>query len=450
MDEPSGRTGLGIKPLPVRRGEWPATLLSGAFFFCVLFGMSMLRPVREAMGVERGMDSMQNLFTWTAIVSLVVALLFAGLVSRTDRRRFIPIGFRVVMLCLGGFMVARGLMGDDVKRHAGGVFYVWLSVFNMFVTSVFWAYMADIWKLEQAKRLYPVIGVGGTLGAFAGASVPWQLGERLGEHAPIWLMLFAIVVFEIGVRCMLALDKRLDHDARQKRQPHAMGGSMLEGLAMVARSPYMLGIALNAAFVAISATLIYFAGVKLVADKSEEMAGRIALFAELDLAKQLATLLLQLFVTGHLIRWLGVAGTLCVLPLLTLAGFAAVALVGQGSDAQIWVVFAIFQGLHSAVRYGVMRPARETLFSVVSESEKYKAKSVVDTFVYRAGDVAGARIESALTASAGVTVGSMVMLTAPMAGVWVILALSLGAMQRRRASAGTPSSLERANKGADA
>lgn len=432
------------------RGEWAPTLLSGGFFFCVLFGMSMLRPVREAMGVERGMDSMRNLFYWTAAVSLVVAVLFGGLVSRTDRRRFIPIGFRVVMLCLAGFMVARGLLGDEVKRHAGGVFYVWLSVFNMFVTSVFWAYMADIWRLEQAKRLYPVIGVGGTLGAFLGASVPWQMGEALGAHAAIWLMLFAIVVFEVGVRCMVALDRLPARGERRAHAPHAIGGSMLDGLAMVARSPYMLGIALNAAFVAISATLVYFAGVKLVADKAEEMAGRIALFAELDLAKQLATLVLQLFVTGHLLRFVGVGGTLCVLPLLTVAGFGAVALAGGGSETQVWVVFAVFQGLHSAVRYGIMRPARETLFSVVGEGEKYKAKTVVDTFVYRAGDVAGARIESALSAWAGVTLGSMVFLTAPMAGAWVILALILGAMQRRRASAGTPSSPESTHKGAEA
>lgn len=436
--------------VPVEGGEWAATLLSGGFFFCVLFANMMLRPVREAMGVERGMDELRELFYWTAGVSLVVALLFGGLVSRTDRRGFIPIGFRAVMVCLVGFAVARGVMGDDVKRHAGAVFYVWYSVFNMFVTSVFWAYMADIWRLEQAKRLYPVIGVGGTLGAFLGASVPWQLGEALGAHAAVWLMLFAIVVFELGVRCMLALDRMSVGDRVGGRLPHALGGSMLDGLAMVARSPYLLGISLNAAFIAISATLVYFAGVKLVIDKSAEMAGRIALFAELDLAKQLATLVLQVFVTGHLMRFVGVGGTLCVLPLLTVAGFGAVALAGRGSETLVWVVFATFQGLHSAVRYGVMRPARETLFSVVGEGEKYKAKSVVDTFVYRAGDVAGARIEAGLLASAGVTVGSMVMLTAPMAGVWVILALTLGVMQRRRVSAGMPSALERAQKGAEA
>lgn len=432
----------------VARGEWKPVLLSGGFFFCVLFAIMMLRPVREAMGVERGMDSMRELFYWTAGVSLAVALLFGGLVSKVDRRRFIPIGFRVVMLCLVVFAVARGVMGDDVKRYAGAAFYVWFSVFNMFVTSVFWAYMADIWRLDQAKRLYPVIGVGGTLGAFLGASVPWQLGDAIGPYAPIWLMLIAIVVFECAVRCMLAIDRMPMAGVRVAHRAHAIGGTMLDGLVMVARSPYLLCVALNAAFIAISATLVYFAGARLVVDKSEEMGERLALFAELDLAKQLATLVLQLFVTAKLLRWIGVGGTLCVLPVLTVTGFAVVSMTRGESELVIWATFAVFQGLHSATRYAVMRPARETLFSVLSEGEKYKAKTVVDMFVYRAGDVAGARIEQVLVGAAGVTVGSMVMLTAPMAGVWVILAFGLGAMQRKRAHSGKPSSLERTDKGA--
>ena len=434
----------------VARGEWGATILSGAFFFCVLFGTASLRPVREAMGVERGMDKLPELFYWTAGVSLVVALCFGGLVTTMDRRRFIPIGFRVVMLCLLGFILARAAFGDDVKKGAGALFYVWLSVFNMFVTSVFWAYMADIWRLEQAKRLYPVIGVGGTLGALAGASMPWQLSEAIGPHAALWLMGLAIVVFEVGVRCMLALDRLPMRGESGPRTPRAIGGSALDGLAAIARSPYLLAISLNAAFIAISSTIVYFSSVRLVVDKSEEVTGRLALFAQLDLFKQLATLPLQLFVTSHLLRFLGVGGTLCVLPLLTAAGFGVLALMDGGSEETIWIVFAVFQGLHAATRHGIMRPTSETLFSVVSTSEKYKAKTVVDTFVYRAGDVAGARIETALTAAAGLTMGSMILLTGPMAGAWVALAFVLGRMQRSRASAGTTFPLERANdKGAD-
>ncbi|MFI4892662.1 MAG: NTP/NDP exchange transporter [Phycisphaerales bacterium JB058] len=451
MDEGKGNTGRRRWPVPtvdVARGEWKPVLLSGGFFFCVLFAIMMLRPVREAMGVERGMDSMRSLFYWTAGVSLVVALLFGGLVSRVDRRRFIPIGFRVVMLCLVVFAVARGVMGDDVKRYAGAAFYVWFSVFNMFVTSVFWAYMADIWRLDQAKRLYPVIGVGGTFGAFLGPMLAGKFGKHFDAQAPILVLLISIVVFECAARCMMALDRQPMQGEQIERPAHAVGGTMLDGLKMVAGSPYLLCVALNAAFIAVSATLVYFASARLVVDRSREMGERLVLFAQLDIAKQLATLVLQIFVTKKLLRTIGVGGTLGVLPILTVAGFAVVQMTEGESDLVIWSVFAVFQGLHSATRYAVMRPARETLFSVLSEGEKYKAKTVVDMFVYRAGDVAGARIEQMLVGAAGVTLGSMVMLTAPMAGIWVILALGLGVMQRKRADSGKPSSLERADKGA--
>lgn len=420
-------------------------LLSGVFFFLVLAGMQMLRPVREALGVERGMDQLRWLFVATAAVSLVVAVAFGGLVSRLDRRRFIPIGLRAVVACLLAFAAARALLGDDVKQHAGTVFYVWLSVVNLFVTGFFWAYMADLWRLDQAKRLYPVIGVGGTLGALAGVSLPWQLGEALGEHGPVWLMLIAAGLLELAVWTMLALDRTElasrspAGGLRVHRAPAPVGGDTWDGVAAVAKSPYLLGTAAYVALAAVASTLVYFTGVRLVVDRSQEVAERLPLFAELDMAKQAATLLLQLLVTARLMRWIGVGGTLCVLPLLTVLGFASVAMAGAWwSEAAVWGIFAVFQGLHSATRYGVMRPARETLFSVVSTSEKYKAKAVVDTFVYRAGDVAGALAEGGLARAVGLSVASILIMAAPLSLVWVVLALWLGLVQRRRALGGTP------------
>lgn len=441
MESGADNGGRASGLIPVARGEVGATVLAGLFFFFVLFAVMMLRPVREAMGVERGMGELRGLFVLTALVSLVVAILFGGLVSRLNRRRFLPIGFRVVMLCLVGFAVARGVMGDEIKQYAGRVFYVWFSVFNMFVTSIFWAYMADIWRLDQAKRLYPVIGVGGTLGALAGASVPWTLGERLDGigpawmSGPVWLMLLSIVLFELAVRVMLVLDKRMSEGTseRPKRTPHAVGGTLIDGLLAVSRSPYLLLIAMYVGLVAVSSTIVYFTGVELVVDKEEELAGRLSLFAQLDVWKQIATLCLQLFVTSRLIKLIGVGGTLCVLPVLTVGGFAAVWLAGSGSDALVWGTFAIFQGFHSASRYAFVRPARETLFSVLSESEKYKAKTVVDMFVYRAGDVAGVGTEAGLKALGVASVGAVTVATMPMAACWVALALGLGVLQKRRA-----------------
>ncbi len=420
----------------VERSEWGRVLLSGGFFFCVLFGVLMLRPAREAMGVEGGVDRLRTLFLWTAGVSLVVAVIFGGLVSRLDRRKFIPIGFRVVMACLVVFACVR-VFGDETSRTRAGVaFYVWFSVFNMFVTSVFWAYMADIWRLGEAKRLYPIIGVGGTLGGLLGASVPWQIGEQLGDNGPAVLMVGAIVLFEIGVRIMRALDQRVVHEQRAGDEPaptRAIGGTMLDGLSHIARSWYLIGISAYIALIGVTSTVIYFASAELVVDMEDEIAGRLPLFAQLDTLKQLATLLLQLFVTSRLIRAIGVGGTLCVLPVVTVAGFLAVWLAGRGSDGLVWMTFAVFQGLHGACRYAFVRPARETLFSVVPRGEKYKAKTVVDMFVFRAGDVAGLGVERGLALAGVAGFLSLSAAMTPLAGVWAGLAISLGVMQKRRA-----------------
>ncbi|MEO1717865.1 MAG: MFS transporter, partial [Planctomycetota bacterium] len=207
--------------LRAREGELLPLMLAAAFFFCVLFSYFLIRPVREAMGVERGMSELRSLFYVTAGVSLLVAMGFGTLVHRFDRRRFITIGFRLVMLCLVVFAGLRLGFGEELKAATGRVFYVWLSVVNLLLTSVFWAFMADVWSLDQAKRLFPAIGVGGTLGAIAGSTVPWTLSERIASLAEqstrvtgdqlsaAALMICAAVVLEAAVRFMRVLDRRV-------------------------------------------------------------------------------------------------------------------------------------------------------------------------------------------------------------------------------------------------
>lgn len=439
----TGRKWL-YRALRAEPGELAPAGYSAALFFFVLFGYFMIRPVREAMGVERGLDTLRWLFYVTAGVSLLAAMGFGALVQRLDRRRFIPIGFRAVIACLLGFAALRAWVSGDLNDSAGQVFYVWLSVINLFLTGVFWAFMADLWTFEQGKRLFPAIGVGGTLGAIAGASVPWQLGEALG---PVWLMVIAAACFEAATRCVLALDgharRRGLAPARPTGERSVDGVGLLDGLVFLARSPYLLGASAYVALIAASSTLIYFTQSELVADASEELSSRIELFAHLDLTKQAATLLVQLFVTSRMIRALGVGATLGALPLVTVLGFGALQAATAWPGSEPWMVFAVFtvfQAAHGAARYAIARPARETLYSVLSRDEKYKAKLVTDMFVFRMGDVAGARLDEILRGAAGLTIGSMLMAVAPMAAVWVLLGLWLGSAQSRRApGAETPS-----------
>ena len=419
--------------LRARQGELAPLALSAAFFFCVLFGYQMIRPVREAMGVERGMDELQVLFVFTAVASLAVAMAFGTLVHRLDRRVFIPVGFRAVMLCLVVFAALRLGFGDEVKAATGRVFYVWLSVVNLFLTSVFWAFMADLWSLEQGKRLFPAIGVGGTLGAIAGSSVPWMLSEHIGAPG---LMLCAACVFECGVRFMRRLVRTQRSQGLTPAQPTGTVTfdriGLIDGLAFIARSPYLVGIGLYIVLIAVSSTFVYFTQAELVVNAEAELVDRIAMFGQLDWLAQVFTLLVQLFVTSRVIRMIGIGGTLGVLPVITLVGFATLWFVSGLEDVEPWqvfAVFAVFQALHRAGRFAVARPARETLFSVLSRDEKYKAKVVIDMFAYRGGDVAGAQLYAVLASVAALSVASV-----PLALVWAGLGAALALGQSRRAA----------------
>ena len=437
--------------LNFKRGELKLALLSAAFFFCLLCGYFFLRPVRDAMGVSRGMGELRWLFIVTSITALVFVVAFGGVVSRLNRRRFIPIAYFFVIVCLLIFSsllvfdgaTGGGLIGSDAQtgtsRFVGYTFYVWLSVINLFATSIFWAFMVDIFDVDQGKRLFPFIGIGGTLGGLVGGYATRQIASLTDSvYLPAGLMLTGATLFAAAILIMLLLDRtatRSDHskldvsggqDQARSGARAKVGGSAIDGLVAVVRSPYLLGIGGYIIMMAISNTMIYFTQANLVLNESDSFSGFIANFALFDVLAQSATLLTQMFVTTHLIRKLGVGVTLAVLPLVTTAGFAVLAL---------WPtlgVMAIFQALHRATRYAVSRPARETLFSVVPASEKYKAKPIIDVFLYRGGDVAGAGIDG-LFRALGLSLSWLAAATVPIAGAWGVLSFALGRTQGRKA-----------------
>ena len=431
------------KLLSIHRTELPPVLLSASYFFTVLCGYNFLRPVREAMGVSGGMNDLRWLFAVTSVVSLVVVLCFGGLVARTNRRKFIPIAYLLVIVCLllfSGILIldiasGGGLIGSssetDLSRLVGYVFFVWLSVANLFVTSVFWAFMVDIYTVEQGKRVFAFIGIGGTLGALIGGWATSIISSNTeSPYLPVGLMLTGAAFFGLSIFLVLLLDRITGSDAPSSsiardfdsQKVPEVDGPFWEGLRAVLSSPYLLGIGLYVILMAISNTLIYFAQANIVFTNTDTFSERVAGFAQFDALAQALTLITQLFITTHLIKRLGVGWTLSILPAVTILGFATLS---------IWTaygVMAIFQAVHRATRYAVARPARETLFSVVSTSEKYKAKPVVDVFLYRGGDLAGVGVEGAF-AAIGLSISGIAGATIPLAGIWSLLSLRLARTQ---------------------
>lgn len=420
----------------MRDGELRLALVSALFFFLILFGYFLIRPVREAFGVSRGMDQLRWLFACTSAASLLVVLAFGRAVARMNRRRFIPAAYLFVVACLlvfAGLLISNAdVAGSGAEaipaQWIGYTFYIWLSVVNLFMTSVFWAFMVDTFDQDQGKRLFAFIGIGGTLGAFAGGSAAGWVGNTVDSpHLPAGLMIAASCFFAAAIVVMLAIDRMSGRNQASAAPMRGVDSSRFwEGLQLTLKSPYMLGIGLWVMFMAVSNTMIYFAQANIVLENTDTFSQRVAGFAQFDQASQLAVLLVQLFVTTHLVRKLGVGWTLAILPLATLAGFVVLA---------VWPVYGvmlIFQAVHRAGRHAVARPSREALFSVATPAEKYKAKPVVDVFLYRAGDLAGVGMEG-LLARLGLGIGWMAFATAPLAAAWVALSVGLGAARARKA-----------------
>ncbi len=416
----------------VRREEALPTFVAALFFFCVLTALMVVRPAREALGMQRGIEAIRWLFIGTVVVTLLVNPVFGLLVSRYRRMAFVAATYLFFAFGLVAFYALLVLAPAAIGERTGQIFYVWFSVFNLFATMLFWAVMADRFSLEQSKRLFGAIAVGGTLGAIFGPWLASMLAKPLGTPALLLIAAFFLVL-ALGVAAWLvrlpatraeseSAEDRADIDAQERS---VIGGSAWEGFQAVFRSPYLLAICAYVLILAVMATFLYFTRLQMVAALGKNLDMRTTVFAQIDMATQVATLLLQAIVTGHLMKRLGVAVTLALLPLTTALGFIGLAISGS------LAALVVFEATFRAVQRGIMRPARETLFTTVSRADRYKSKAFIDTFVYRTGDVVGAQTEGLLgRLGAGLT--ALASFAVPLAVVWMALGLWLGHAQRTR------------------
>ncbi len=405
----------------LEEGEAPALLWSAAYFFLLLFGFYLLRPVREAIGIARGADKLPWLMTGTLLAMALANPAFSALVSRLPRRRFIPYAYRFFALNMLAFFLAFRFLPHRGGPVLGYAFYIWLSVFNLFVVSVFWGLMSDVWTEGQGKRLFGFIATGGTLGAIAGAALTglltkgFLLGSLRLKVDPLSLLLLSMLTVELAVQCVrrLAAIFQLGDVAHGPREP---GPGALEGLRLIATSRYLQLICAYILLFTITSTFLYLWQGQIVEAAFRSTAERTAAFARIDLWVNVLTLGTQVFLTGRIISWVGIPGVLALLPLLTLGGFGAL---------WLWPTFAmmaLFQVLRRGLHYAVDRPARELLYIPLGPEERYKAKPFVDTFVYRSGDLLGAWAPAAFAALA-MPLG---LAAVGCSGLWIGASLALG------------------------
>jgi len=411
----------------IRREEVGPALIAGLFFFCVLTALMVIRPAREALGMQRGIEALRWLFMGTVLVTLLVNPVFGWLVSRFRRLVFVNATYLFFAFGLVAFYLLLVLTPESVGQRTGQVFYVWFSVLNLFTTMLFWALMADRFTLEQSKRLFGAIAVGGTLGAIFGPWLAGQLAEPLGTPA-LLLVAAGFLVLALGAAWWVTRLRRDVSQSGPPREEHAViGGSAWEGLQSVARSPYLLAICGYVLILAVMATFLYFTRLQMVAVLGTNVDMRTTIFARIDLITQVTTLVLQAIVTGHLMKRLGVSVTLALLPITAALGFLGLAIVGS------LAALIAFEAAFRAVQRGIMRPSRETLFTVVPRADRYKAKAFIDTFVYRTGDVVGAQTEG-LLGRLGMGLTALATVALPLAAAWMALGIWLGYAQRARAN----------------
>ena len=406
----------------VRRDELAQTLVAALFFFCVLTALMVVRPAREALGMQRGIEAIRWLFIATVLVTLAMNPLFGFLVSRFRRMVFITATYLFFAFGLVVFYFLLVVAPSAVGQTSGQVFYVWFSVFNLFATMLFWALMADRFTLEQSQRLFGAIALGGTLGAIFGPWLASVLARPIGTASLLLISAAFLVMAVLAAWWFSRLQPAANSQPNSDQE--VIGGNPFEGLLAVLRSPYLLGTAAYVLIVAVIATFIYFTRLQMVAALGIDTDTRTAAFARIDLITQIATFVLQALITGHLMKRLGVAFTLALLPITVALGFIGLAIVG--SLTALIVLDASFR----AVQRGVMRPARETLFTVVARSDRYKAKAFIDTFVYRSGDVIGAQTEGLLS-KLGMGLAGLTIVVVPLSIIWIALGLWLGVAQHK-------------------
>jgi len=414
----------------VRAEELQAALWSFAYFFCLLAGYYVLRPLRDEMGIAGGVRNLQWLFTATFVAMLAAVPLYGWAVARLPRARFIPLVYHLLVANIALFWL---LLTLDVGRvHVARVFFVWISVFNLFAVSVFWSYMADLFTSEQGKRLFGFIAAGGSAGALLGPTITVWLAKPLG---PVNLLIVAAILLELAVICAARLERATPSRAAPGATtagPTAApsggtGGGAIAGIALLLRSPYLAGIAGWVFLLSLAGTFLYFQQASIVAAASDDPAVRTRIFATIDLAVGVLTLAVQFVATGRLIVRFGVGPAAALLPAVFGLGFAVLAF----SPALLVVIG--FQAMQRAANFAISNPAREILFTVVDREEKYKAKNVIDTVVFRGADAIVGWLFEGLR-SAGLALTTISLATVPVAAAWLAVSLALGRIQVRRAA----------------
>jgi AAA family ATP:ADP antiporter len=414
------------KLVDVKANERRAMWLGFAFHFLILTGYYILRPIRDSIAAGNRLETLPWMFGATLVAMLIANVLFAAIVARMSRRKFIPLAYAFFIFNLVLFFFLMRAGSPEQQVWIGRALYVWVSVFNLFNTAIFWAFMTDLFTVEQGKRLYGFIAVAGSLGGILG---PFITARYVRELGPANLLAISAVMFGIAAALVRFFPNNFTEGNKPERGgDERIGGSVWSGVTHIVRSPYLLGLAASMLLYTTTSTWTYFQQTDLTGSAFSDSGARTVFLAHLDMWVNSITVVIQIFLTGRLLKWFGVGFTLVALPLISMAGFAFMGV------ATSLAVLAVFQVARRVAAYALMRPSREILFTVLRREDKYKVKSVTDTLGYRTGDQLGAWSYTGLH-SLGLDLSSISFVAIPVVAGWGVLCLWLGKRQLALAAA---------------
>ncbi len=419
----------------VERHEIAALLLSFVYFFLVLAAYYIIRPVRDEMGVAVGRDQLPTLFVAVFFVMLAAVPVYGWVSSHVPKRLIVPVVYGFFILNLIAFWVL--LSGDGRTQTIASVFFVWASVFNLFVVSLFWIVMSDLYAPDQAKRLYGFIAAGGSAGALAGPIITQTFVHMIGPDS---LLLVSALLLSLALAAAMLLRQIAPARAAGEHRDRPVGKDILAGAVRVWQSPYLFRIALWILLGNLVSTFFYLEQSRIIGETLSDRTARVELLARLDLAVSVLTILLQVFATGRLVERVGVGIAAATLPAWCAAG-----LVGLAISPTLLVIVSIM-AVERALAFAFATPAIKVLYTVVDPDEKYKAQNFIDTVVFRGGDAASGWLFNAMGKGLGLS-GAFVALTAiPAALAWLYLSFSLGRQLGERTPARDASPLTAAGR----
>ncbi len=402
--------------LLIRDEERNTVFSAFGYFSCLMFGYYLLRPLRESLAVSSGHQTVPWLFTGTFFAMLAVVPVYGYLVSRYSQKKFLPAIYLFFIFNLFAFVLVIEYLPGNVWTER--VYFVWLSVFNLFIVSVFWSFMANVFNSEQAKRLFGFIAAAGSLTAILSSAVSSVISSMVDIQG---VMLFAILMLGGALYFQLRLINARDLDLDYTLHPDkVIGGSIFAGATTVVRSPYLFRISVVLVLMVVISTIFYYAEIYIVEKYLSEGEQHRRYFSLVNLGVNVVAFVLQFFMTGRLLRRYGAAWTLAIMPAFTL-----IALIILGLSPTLLVI-GLLQVFRRGGEYGLMKPARDLLYTQVTPEEKFKSKNFIDTAIYRGGDVVSGHLYRLLHTMANLSIQVILLLMIPLAAFWIWISWTTG------------------------